>query len=157
MPLCGEILFMDLIDPSFFSVSSFYTSSLISTVLLVSIKVNIINGVMKITYMIYRYFRMEIDESPRDLTNQPGVGLPWVEKYRPKELSDLISHEEIIQTIQKFIDQQQLPHLLFYGPPGTGKTSTILAVAQQLYGLVYSCVLKSSGYKVTKIISVTKI
>ena len=23
---------------------------------------------------------------------------------------------------------------LFYGPPGTGKTSTILAVAQQLYG-----------------------
>jgi len=77
---------------------------------------------------------MEIDESPRDVGNQPGVGLPWVEKYRPKELSDLISHEEIIQTIQKFIDQQQLPHLLFYGPPGTGKTSTILAVAQQLYG-----------------------
>ena len=78
---------------------------------------------------------MEIDESPRD-AQQPGVGLPWVEKYRPKELSDLISHEEIVQTIQKFIDQQQLPHLLFYGPPGTGKTSTILAVAQQLYGSV---------------------
>lgn len=28
----------------------------------------------------------------------------------------------------------QLPHLLFYGPPGTGKTSTILAVARQLFG-----------------------
>lgn len=28
----------------------------------------------------------------------------------------------------------QLPHLLFYGPPGTGKTSTILAVARELYG-----------------------
>ena len=48
--------------------------------------------------------------------------------------SDLISHQEIIVTIQKFIDSQQLPHLLFYGPPGTGKTSTILAVARQLYG-----------------------
>ena len=24
--------------------------------------------------------------------------LPWVEKYRPKQLSDLISHEEIITT-----------------------------------------------------------
>lgn len=85
--------------------------------------------------LIYFFYRMEIDESPRDVAqNQPGIGLPWVEKYRPKELSDLISHEEIIQTIQKFIDQQQLPHLLFYGPPGTGKTSTILAVAQQLYG-----------------------
>ena len=28
----------------------------------------------------------------------------------------------------------QIPHLLFYGPPGTGKTSTILAVARDLYG-----------------------
>lgn len=28
----------------------------------------------------------------------------------------------------------RLPHLLFYGPPGTGKTSTILAVARQIYG-----------------------
>ena len=26
--------------------------------------------------------------------------------------------------------------MLFYGPPGTGKTSTILALARQLYGLV---------------------
>ena len=28
----------------------------------------------------------------------------------------------------------QLPHLLFYGPPGTGKTSTVLALARQLFG-----------------------
>ena len=27
-----------------------------------------------------------------------------------------------------------MPHLLFYGPPGTGKTSTILAMAKQIYG-----------------------
>ncbi|XP_053982068.1 replication factor C subunit 5 isoform X1 [Hylaeus anthracinus] len=59
--------------------------------------------------------------------------LPWVEKYRPKKLDDLISHEEIIRTINKFIDENQLPHLLLYGPPGTGKTSTILACARKLY------------------------
>ncbi len=29
--------------------------------------------------------------------------------------------------------EDRLPHLLFYGPPGTGKTSTILAVAKQIY------------------------
>lgn len=28
----------------------------------------------------------------------------------------------------------QLPHLLFYGPPGTGKTTTINAIARQIYG-----------------------
>lgn len=59
--------------------------------------------------------------------------LPWVEKYRPNQLDDLISHREIISTIQKFMKEDRLPHMLFYGPPGTGKTSTILACAKQLY------------------------
>ncbi|XP_078682041.1 replication factor C subunit 5-like [Branchiostoma floridae x Branchiostoma belcheri] len=59
--------------------------------------------------------------------------LPWVEKYRPKEMTELISHQDIISTIQRFLDEDRLPHLLFYGPPGTGKTSTILACARRLY------------------------
>ncbi|KAF6206890.1 hypothetical protein GE061_018126 [Apolygus lucorum] len=59
--------------------------------------------------------------------------LPWVEKYRPSTLNELISHDDIVKTINKFIKEDQLPHLLFYGPPGTGKTSTILACAKQLY------------------------
>lgn len=65
--------------------------------------------------------------------NTKGPNLPWVEKYRPAKLDDLISHEDIISTINRFIKEDQLPHLLFYGPPGTGKTSTILACAKQLY------------------------
>lgn len=32
------------------------------------------------------------------------------------------------------LNKNRLPHLLFYGPPGTGKTSTIVAIAHQLYG-----------------------
>ncbi len=59
--------------------------------------------------------------------------LPWVEKYRPGALDELISHEEVITTIRKFVHDDRLPHLLFYGPPGTGKTSTILACARELY------------------------
>ncbi|VTJ86513.1 Hypothetical predicted protein [Marmota monax] len=58
--------------------------------------------------------------------------LPWVEKYQPRTLNDLISHQDILSTIQKFISEDRLPHLLLYGPPGTGKTSTILACAKQL-------------------------
>ncbi|PRP88648.1 replication factor C subunit 5-like [Planoprotostelium fungivorum] len=64
--------------------------------------------------------------------------LPWVEKYRPKELTDLISHHQILDTITKLINGGKMPHFLFYGPPGTGKTSTILAVARKLYGKNYS-------------------
>lgn len=66
-------------------------------------------------------------------TTDKEANLPWVEKYRPKKLEDLVSHEDIIKTIRKFIQEDQVPHLLFYGPPGTGKTSTILACAKELY------------------------
>ena len=62
-----------------------------------------------------------------------SANLPWVEKYRPAALQELISHEDIIKTIRRFISEEKLPHLLFYGPPGTGKTSTILACAKELY------------------------
>ena len=57
--------------------------------------------------------------------------LPWVEKYRPNALQELISHEDIIGTIRKFIQEDKLPHLLFYGPPGTGKTLLALAAGLQ--------------------------
>ena len=59
--------------------------------------------------------------------------LPWIEKYRPFKFTDLISHQDIINTIQKFLNEGRLPHLLFYGPPGSGKTSTILTIAKQLF------------------------
>lgn len=63
--------------------------------------------------------------------------LPWVEKYRPKSLDELVAHDEIISTINALIDNNRLPHLLLYGPPGTGKTSTIIACAHRLYGDKY--------------------
>jgi replication factor C subunit 3/5 len=59
---------------------------------------------------------------------------PWVEKYRPVSLDDVVAHGDIIATIDKFIGLHRLPHMLFYGPPGTGKTSTVLAVARKIYG-----------------------
>ncbi|KAJ1729350.1 Subunit of heteropentameric Replication factor C (RF-C), partial [Coemansia sp. Benny D160-2] len=60
--------------------------------------------------------------------------LPWVEKYRPQSLDELVSQRDIVDTLQRFVDDGKLPHLLFYGPPGTGKTTTILAIARKLYG-----------------------
>jgi len=49
-------------------------------------------------------------------------------------LSDVSGHQDILATINKFVDSNRLPHLLLYGPPGTGKTSTILALARRIYG-----------------------
>jgi len=66
--------------------------------------------------------------------NDDKSQLPWVEKYRPQRLEELVAHENIIKIITNLIDSDNLPHLLLYGPPGTGKTSTIVAAAKRMYG-----------------------
>ena len=60
--------------------------------------------------------------------------LPWIEKYRPKHLSDIISQSESINILNNTIKTGELPHLLLYGGPGTGKTSSIIALCNQLFG-----------------------
>lgn len=54
-----------------------------------------------------------------------SIQMPWVEKYRPAKLEDLVAHEDIVSILTKLIDNDNLPHLLLYGPPGTGKVSGI--------------------------------
>ena len=51
--------------------------------------------------------------------------------------SQLELYSNAVFIVEKFIEKNRLPHLLFYGPPGTGKTSTILAVARRIYGSTY--------------------
>lgn len=60
-----------------------------------------------------------------------------VEKYRPNTLDDVYGQPEIVDTVRRFVHDGRLPHLLFYGPPGTGKTSTIIALAREIYGPNY--------------------
>ena len=43
---------------------------------------------------------MDTTPSASEDIKQPASNLPWVEKYRPKQLDDLISHTDIISTSQ---------------------------------------------------------
>jgi replication factor C small subunit len=58
----------------------------------------------------------------------------WIEKYRPQTLGDIKGHEDIVERLQSYIDQQDLPHLLFSGPAGVGKTTSATAIARAVYG-----------------------
>ncbi len=64
--------------------------------------------------------------------------IPWIEKYRPKDLNNIIAHDEIRNVLNSFIEKNGLPHLLFYGPPGTCKTTTARAIANKIYGKLTS-------------------
>lgn len=61
----------------------------------------------------------------------------WAEKYRPQNLDDMVNQTEIVSRLKNFVKDRNLPHLLFVGPPGVGKTTSILALAQDLYGPGY--------------------
>jgi len=59
--------------------------------------------------------------------------LPWIEKYRPQTLEKIISNEQNLIILKNMLKGGSLPHLLFHGTSGTGKTSTIMALAKELY------------------------
>jgi DNA polymerase III delta prime subunit len=47
----------------------------------------------------------------------------WVEKYRPQTLAEYVGNETVKETIQQYLDSNDIPHLLLYGKAGTGKTT----------------------------------
>lgn len=85
-----------------------------------------------------------------EIVSRPGKGSEKgkLTYSRPKTIDEVSSQENTVDVLRKAlvstnvsylkpclsVADDQLPHMLFYGPPGTGKTSTILALARQLYG-----------------------
>lgn len=59
--------------------------------------------------------------------------LPWVEKYRPSNLKEIVGQDKIINSLTSIFNGGSFPHLLFYGGSGSGKTSTILAVLNDYF------------------------
>lgn len=47
----------------------------------------------------------------------------FVEHYRPTTLEKYVGNEQIKETLQKYLDQDDIQNFLFYGPSGTGKTT----------------------------------
>lgn len=56
----------------------------------------------------------------------------WVEKYRPRTVSDTILPEGLKKTFQKFVSDGSVPNLLLSGTAGTGKTTIARAMLDEL-------------------------
>ncbi|KZT02485.1 P-loop containing nucleoside triphosphate hydrolase protein [Laetiporus sulphureus 93-53] len=63
--------------------------------------------------------------------------LPWVEKYRPKVLDDVVGNEDTIERLKVIAKDGNCPHIIISGMPGIGKTTSIHCLAHQLLGDAY--------------------
>lgn len=59
----------------------------------------------------------------------------WVEKYRPRKLSEVIGQQVIVERLSAYTRTRSMPHMLFAGPAGCGKTTCAIALARELYGI----------------------
>ena len=61
--------------------------------------------------------------------------LMWVEKYRPKNLDEVVDLKDIVESLKAFMkNPKTMPHLMLAGIPGTGKTTVALCIARELFG-----------------------
>lgn len=72
--------------------------------------------------------------SRRQLTLQ----LPWVEKYRPEKLKDIVGNEETVERLEQIAKDGNMPHMIISGLPGIGKTTSVHCLAHELLGKSYS-------------------
>ena len=67
----------------------------------------------------------------------------WVEKYRPKTISDTILPDELKETFQQFVDQDNIPNLLLSGGPGIAIDSLALILLKVSTPNVGPCLSKT--------------
>ena len=56
----------------------------------------------------------------------------WVESFRPDTLDGYVGNEHIVEKVKVYLENGDVPHLLFYGSAGTGKTTLAKIIANNI-------------------------
>ena len=67
-------------------------------------------------------------------TTTTSFEAPWIEKYRPEFLSDIVGNSEAVERLRAIAQTGNLPNIILTGPPGIGKTTSIMCLAREMLG-----------------------
>ena len=59
--------------------------------------------------------------SPAASSGKGGYESPWIERYRPQTLDDVVGNEETLVRLRAIGQDGNMPNLILCGPPGTGR------------------------------------
>ena len=56
----------------------------------------------------------------------------WTEKYRPKSVNEIRGQEHYRMDATIWVEEEDMPNVLYYGNPGNGKTAAAIATARDM-------------------------
>ncbi|MFA7341903.1 MAG: replication factor C small subunit [Candidatus Methanomethylophilaceae archaeon] len=68
------------------------------------------------------------------MRNGFGMKEIWTERYRPRNLDEVVGQKHVTERLKSYVRSENMPHLLFTGPAGTGKTTCALALVREMFG-----------------------
>ncbi|KTW26094.1 replication factor C subunit 4 [Pneumocystis carinii B80] len=77
---------------------------------------------------------MSFEEENKVFNVNPDEELPWIEKYRPMCLEDIMGNEETIERLKVISVNGNMPHIMISGMPGIGKTTSVICLARKMLG-----------------------
>jgi hypothetical protein len=78
-------------------------------------------------------FAMEVTDAGTKVPSKNAENLPWVEKYRPIEIQDIVGNEETVSRLQVIAEEGNMPNLIITVSKVCFLFSIILKVT------IYSC------------------
>lgn len=58
----------------------------------------------------------------------------WLQKYAPNTINEIVGQDNIKKILRGYINNKNIPHILFAGDPGIGKTTAATVIAKELFG-----------------------